>query len=260
MKLTKQLFAILTLPWLSATTAMATDTACQATYSPNTGKLLIPCVAVSDSSGDTVSHTVVLQQLSETVPWQFILEQFSTNPAPQAISACQATYVVTTGQLLLPCVSVATTTGQLQSYQARLEQDSSESWVFTMTEVNENHLSRPTRGIISLVISKTDLQKLQTIVDRITNKAFSATEITKLTNLLLDQVTVADLNEAKNFQSYIDPNKTPVVLTKPQKGFIDKILTRTLAANNKNVTNKTLVTKAINEIAKMVKAGKLVVK
>jgi hypothetical protein len=259
MKLTNRFLATLTLPWLSATTAMATDTSCQATYLPDTGKLLIPCVVVSDpAAGTTVSRTVVLQQLSEAMPWQFRLEQFSTQ-APQTSSTCQATYVVTTGQLLLPCINVATTS-QLQTYQAQLEQDSSASGVFTMTAVNENRLSRPTRGIVSLVISKTDLQKLQTIVDQITNKAFSATEITKLTNLLLDQVTVADLNEAKNFNSYIDPKKTPVVLTKAQKGFIDKILTRTLTANDKNVTNKALVAKAISEIAKMVKAGKVVVK
>jgi len=259
MKLTKPLFAILILLGLSATTAMATDASCQATYLPDTGKLLIPCVAGFDPAGNTVSQAVVLQQLSESVPWQFMLEPFSTNPDTQAISACQAIYVKTTGQLLLPCVNVATT-GQMQSYQVWLEQDSVEPWVFTMTEVNENRLSRPTRGIISLVISKTDLQKVQVIVNRITNNAFSATEITTLTNLLLDQVTVADLNEAKNFYGYIDPDKTPMVLTKQQKGFIDKILTRTLAANRKNVTNKQLVTKAISEIAKMVKAGKLVVK
>ncbi len=260
MKPTKRLLATLTLCGLSATTASATDTACQATYLPDTGKLLIPCTAVFDSAGDTSSKALVLQQLSEAVPWQFMLEQFSTNPDIQEMSNCQATYLVATGLLLLPCVNVATTTGQPQSYQVQLEQESSEPWKFTMTAVNENPLSRPTRGIISLVISKADFQKVQAVVNRITNNVFTATEITTLTNLLLDQVTTADLNEAKNFYTYIDPNQTPIVLTKQQKGFIDKILARTLKANSKNAIHKALVTKAIKEILKIVKAGKLVVK
>ena len=58
---------------------------CHATYFPEEGKLLIPCVVIIDATGNMqASYRVVLEQLATADTLQFTVAEWSLNPLDSA--------------------------------------------------------------------------------------------------------------------------------------------------------------------------------
>lgn len=93
---------------------------CHATYFPAEGKLLIPCIDVVDATGNVQAYRVVLEQLATADTQQFMVKEWFANPqdfiTPEDAS-CHATYLPDEGKLLMPCVDVVDSSGQVESHE-----------------------------------------------------------------------------------------------------------------------------------------------
>lgn len=120
---------------------------CHATYFPAEGKLIIPCVDVIDAIGDVQSYKAVLEQLAVAEDsLQFGLDEWSAidldAAATEEALSCRATYFSEEGRLLMPCVDVIDSSGNVESHQqVVMEQSNSTTLVelpkWTVTSVGD---------------------------------------------------------------------------------------------------------------------------
>jgi hypothetical protein len=159
---------ILILTMLFGQTSMAADEVfssavdnCHATYFPAEGKLLIPCMYTVDATGNMQAYEAVMEQISTSDQWQFVVKQISAsqdNLIAENVPSCRAVYLTEYGRLLIPCVDVVDLSGKVESsHQAMMEQlpvTVVELPKFVVTEVDgdstQESLRSGLRGIVSL--------------------------------------------------------------------------------------------------------------
>ncbi len=98
---------------------------CHATYFPDNGKLLVPCVDLTDATGNIQSYAAVMDQLSTADSRPCLVKEWSTTQqefTTQAESSCRAAYVPEYGRWLLPCVDVVDSSGKVESYKVVMGQ------------------------------------------------------------------------------------------------------------------------------------------
>lgn len=118
---------------------------CHATYFPAEGKLIIPCVDVIDAVGDVQNYEAVLEQLTTEDSLQFTLREWSATDLDAAATeealSCHATYFSEEGRLLMPCVDVVDSLGNVESHQQVVMEQSSSTLVelpaWTVTSVDD---------------------------------------------------------------------------------------------------------------------------
>jgi len=96
------------------------DNSCHATYFPNEGKLLIPCVDLIDNMGHIQRYEVVMEQILTANSPQFLLKEWTVHHdqfhglLEEDILEefnCHATYLPEQGILFLPCVDMIEQSG-----------------------------------------------------------------------------------------------------------------------------------------------------
>lgn len=85
---------------------------CWATHSLSERTLIIPCVEVVMAGGESVFYSVHLQQLATDVS-EFALTQV-LEKSEGVVSNCTARYSLETGELVVPCVEVVTSSQTLE--------------------------------------------------------------------------------------------------------------------------------------------------
>lgn len=125
---------------------------CRAIYALDEGTLSIPCVKVFKPTDEPQFYAAELQQIPDTEPPQFSVNQLlSASNLKNQADSCVATYLITSGEVYLPCVDMVEPSGEIESSELIFQTDftnsvSSLQLFFDDTSLDETIRTRHTRG------------------------------------------------------------------------------------------------------------------